>query len=85
MSLFGSIQMAGNTLQAMEIGRLEAAGYSWRDGDRMLDKLRTVTAAEVQAVAQKYFGDDTLTVAVLDPQPLDPNAKPRAKPAGLRH
>jgi len=72
-------------VQAMEIGRLEAAGYHWRDGDRMLDKLRTVTAAEVQAVAQKYFGDDTLTVAVLDPQPLDPNAKPRAKPAGLRH
>lgn len=72
-------------VQAMEIGRLEAAGYSWRDGDRMLDKLRTVTAAEVQAVARKYFGDDTLTVAVLDPQPLDPNAKPRAKPAGLRH
>jgi zinc protease len=72
-------------VQAMEIGRLEAAGYRWQDNDLMLEKLRTVTAAEVQAVAQKYFGDDTLTVAVLDPQPLDPNAKPRAKPAGLRH
>lgn len=72
-------------VQAMEIGRLEAAGYSWQDTDRMLDKLRTVTAEEVQAVARKYFGDDTLTVAVLDPQPLDPNARPRAKPAGLRH
>ncbi|MBP6096739.1 MAG: insulinase family protein [Methyloversatilis sp.] len=72
-------------VQAMEIGRLEAAGYRWQDSDLMLEKLRTVTAAEVQAVAQKYFGDDTLTVAVLDPQPLDPNAKPRAKPAGLRH
>jgi zinc protease len=72
-------------VQAMEIGRLEAAGYRWQDTDLMLEKLRTVTAAEVQAVAQKYFGDDTLTVAVLDPQPLDPNAKPRAKPAGLRH
>jgi zinc protease len=72
-------------VQAMEIGRIEAAGYHWRDADRMLDKLRTVTAAEVQAVARKYFGDDTLTVAVLEPQPLDPNAKPRARPAGLRH
>jgi oxygen-independent coproporphyrinogen-3 oxidase len=54
------------TLFHAAIDRLEAAGYHWRDGDRMLDKLRTVTAAEVQAVAQKYFGDDTLTVAVLD-------------------
>ncbi len=26
-----------------------------------------------------------LTVAVLDPQPVDPNAKPRPRPAGLRH
>ncbi len=69
----------------MEIGRLEASGYSWQDADRMLEKLRSVTADEVQAVARKYFGNDTLTVAVLDPQPLDPDAKPRAKPAGLRH
>lgn len=72
-------------VQAMEIGRLEASGYRWQDADRMLEKLRSVTADEVQAVARKYFGDDTLTVAVLDPQPLDPDAKPRAKPAGLRH
>lgn len=72
-------------VQAMEIGRMEASGYRWQDADLMLDKLKSVTAAEVQAVASKYFGSDTLTVAVLDPQPLDPNAKPRAKPAGLRH
>lgn len=72
-------------VQAMEIGRIEASGYRWQDADLMLDKLRSVTADEVQAVARKYFGDDTLTVAVLDPQPLDPDAKPRAKPAGLRH
>lgn len=72
-------------VQAMEIGRIEASGYRWQDNDLMLDKLRSVTAEEVQAVARKYFGSDTLTVAVLDPQPLDPEAKPRARPAGLRH
>lgn len=72
-------------VQAMEIGRLEAAGYRWQDEDLMLDKVRSVTAEEVQSVARKYFGDDTLNVAVLDPQPVDPNAKPRPKPAGLRH
>lgn len=57
--------------QAMEIGHAEASGLHWRDIDTLLDKIRGVTAEEVQAVAKKYFTDDTLTVAVLDPQPLD--------------
>jgi zinc protease len=37
----------------------------------------------VKAVAAKYFGDDTLTVATLTPLPM--TAKPKAAPAGLRH
>ncbi len=70
--------------QAMEIGHSEASGVHWRDIDKLLDKIRSVTAEEVQAVAKKYFGDDTLTVAVLDPQPLDTAAK--RKPAiATRH
>jgi zinc protease len=70
--------------QAMEIGHAEASGVHWRAIDKLLDKLRSVTAAEVQAVAGKYFTDDTLTVAVLDPQPLDPAAQ--TKPAfAVRH
>lgn len=66
--------------QAMEIGHAEASGVHWRDIDKLLEKIRSVTAEEVQAVAKKYFGDDTLTVAVLDPQPIDAAAK---KPAGF--
>jgi len=70
--------------QAMEIGQAEASGIHWRDIDKLLDKLRSVTAEEVQAVAKKYFTDDTLTVAVLDPQPLD--SAPKRKPAfAVRH
>ena len=54
-----------------------------RDGG---PRLRGVTAAQVQAVAQKYFGDDQMTVATLLPQPRDPNAKARTAPAaGARH
>jgi len=63
--------------QAMEIGQYEAVGVSWRNIDKLLDKIRGVTAEEVQAVAKKYFSDDTLTIAVLDPQPLDKNPKPK--------
>jgi zinc protease len=70
--------------QAMEIGHSEASGVHWRDIDKLLEKIRSVTAEEVQAVAKKYFGDDTLTVATLDPQPLDPAAK-RKPTAAVRH
>ena len=54
--------------QAMEIGSTEMAGFSWRDIDLMLEKMQTITPAQVQAVAKKYLVDDGLTIAVLDPQ-----------------
>ncbi|HWT53595.1 MAG TPA: pitrilysin family protein [Rhodocyclaceae bacterium] len=60
--------------QAMEIGGIEATGFHWKDIDTILEKLKGVTAEQVQAVARKYFSDDVLTVAVLDPQPIDPKA-----------
>jgi zinc protease len=70
--------------QAMEIGGAEAAGVSWRDIDLLLEKLKSVTAEEVQAVAKKYFSDDTLSIAVLDPQPIE-NSKPRKPFGAVRH
>jgi zinc protease len=69
--------------QAMEIGQTESAGIPYQKIDRMLEKLQQVTAAEVQAVAKKYFSDDTLTIGVLDPQPLD--GKPRRAAVAARH
>lgn len=70
--------------QAMQLGRLESTGLSYRDIDIILEKLKTVTAAQVRDVAKKYFNDDSLTVAVLDPQPLERRA-PAKVPSGLRH
>ena len=70
--------------QAHEIGGWEMAGLSYKSLDILVGKLKAVTAEQVQAVAKKYFNDDNLTVAVLDPQPLD-NEKPVKEPAGLRH
>jgi zinc protease len=55
--------------QAMEIGSTEMAGFSWKDIDVMLEKMQTITPAQVQAVAKKYLVDEGLTIAVLDPQP----------------
>ncbi len=70
--------------QAMQIGRLESTGLSHRDIDVILEKLKAVTAEQVRNVVKKYFNDDSLTVAVLDPQPLERKA-PAKIPSGLRH
>jgi zinc protease len=70
--------------QAREIGSMETAGLSYKTPDVILEKLKQVTPAQVQEVARKYFGDDRLTVAYLDPQPLE-NHKPAAPPPGVRH
>lgn len=69
--------------QAQQIGSLETAGYSYGTIDLMIQKLQEVTAAQVQNVAAKYLIDDSLTVAVLDPQPLA-GRKPAAEPKGMR-
>ncbi|MFT5934626.1 MAG: zinc protease, partial [Hydrogenophaga sp.] len=47
----------------------------------------TVTPAQVQSVAQRYFGDEQLTTAVLVPDPSKRVAAPpeRARPALGRH
>jgi zinc protease len=70
--------------QAMEIAGLEIAGYSHRDADRILERIRTVTSDEVKAVADKYFGDDALTVVTLLPQPIDQKRQAAPIP-GMRH
>ncbi len=70
--------------QARQIGALEAIGLSHRLIDLQVERLREVTAEQVQQVAQRYFNDDALTVAVLRPQPLS-GERPAPPPAGLRH
>ncbi|MCE5181251.1 MAG: insulinase family protein [Betaproteobacteria bacterium] len=70
--------------QAMLIGEVVTAGLSLNTLETRLAKLKAVTAAQVQEVARKYLVDDRLTVAVLDPQPLD-NAQPVKPAAGGRH
>ena len=71
--------------QARELGSNWVQGLPVDAGERIIARLRGVTAAQVQAVAAKYFGDDQLTVGVLRPQPVDPNRKPRTPPPGSRH
>ena len=53
--------------QAMEIGILETNGLGWRKKDEYIDRVQAVTPTLVQQVAKKYFKDENLTVAVLEP------------------
>lgn len=66
--------------QGMQIGTIETTGFSWKILEDYPKKLRAVTPEQVQAVAKKYLLKDNLTIATLDPQPIDPNAKPQGKP-----
>lgn len=70
--------------QARELGSSWIEGMPLDSADRVMDSLNTITAADVQAVAAKYFGDDTLTVATLLPQP-GARAFPRKPAAPSRH
>ena len=71
--------------QARELGSNWVQGQPLDAGERLIARLRAVTPEQVKAVAQKYFGDDQLTVAILRPQPVDKSRKPRTPPAGSRH
>ncbi|MFW2357936.1 M16 family metallopeptidase [Hydrogenophaga sp.] len=54
--------------QAQELGSYWANGLDIHTGDRLMTRLRAVTAAQVQAVAQRHFSDQQLTTAVLVPE-----------------
>ncbi len=73
--------------QAQSLGQHWVQGWPLDAEDRLLAQLRTVTPQQVQAVAQRYFGDDQLTVATLLPQPLPAGAaRPGSAPAAAhRH
>lgn len=72
--------------QAMEIGMSEMNGISWKYLDEILFNIQAVTSADIQRVVEKYFIDDALTVATLDPQPIkEKNAAAQRAPAGMRH
>lgn len=70
--------------QAMQLGDHVTAGLPPEAIAGRVERLRAVTADEVRAAARSWLQDPRLSVAELDPQPLD--AKPRASAMkGMRH
>jgi len=69
--------------QARELGSNWIQGLPLDASERIVARLQAVTAAQVQAVAARYFGDDQLTVATLRPLPPEPRrGRGFAAPAG---
>jgi zinc protease len=56
--------------QGMKLGLLESTLFDWRLSEQHSERLQAVTAEQVMAVAKKYFNENNMTVAVLDPQPV---------------
>jgi zinc protease len=54
--------------RASLLGRFELIG-GWENKDRFVERMRAVTAADVQRVARTYFSDDNKSVGVLLPRP----------------
>jgi zinc protease len=72
--------------QAMQIGKWESAGLGHGNQTMRIDKLRQVTADQVQAVARRYLTDERLSLARLDPQPIEASqTRPVANSTGDRH
>ena len=63
--------------RAMQIGILETIDLGWQTKDEYVARIKAVTAEQVQQVANKYLIEKNLTVAVLDPQPIDQSAEQR--------
>jgi len=70
--------------QAMQMGTLETVGLDWHLMDKFVDNVRAVSPEQIQQVAKKYLIDDHLTVAVLDPQPIN-NKTVASNHGGAQH
>ncbi len=71
--------------QAQELGSFWAMGLPLDTDAKLIERLRAVTAKQVQDVAKTYFGSEQMTVATLVPQSTKGQPRPRPAPAGLRH
>ncbi len=70
--------------QGMRLGTLETVGLGWNRLDDYVQRIQAVTPEQVRAVAHKYLIDDRLTVATLEPLPLD-GRRPSAPGPALDH
>jgi zinc protease len=57
--------------QGMRMGILETVGLGWHALDDYVERVRAVTPEQVREVARQYLVDERLTVATLEPLPVE--------------
>ncbi len=62
-----------NFRHAMLIGQAESIGAGWRQIDQFVERIRAVTAKDIQRVAKHYLSQDNRTIGVLVPLPPKPS------------
>ena len=63
----------------MLMGQAESVGAGWRRIDQFVERIRAVTAKDIQRVAKQYLTPDNRTVGILIPLPL-PSPPPDSPP-----
>ena len=61
--------------QAMHIGMLETVGLEWQEAERYAERINAITAEQVQQVAREFLTTDRLTIAILEPLPINGKQK----------
>jgi zinc protease len=56
--------------QAFELGMLQTVGLGWEVADEYVERIREVTAEDVQRVVREYLVPERRTVGILDPLPI---------------
>ena len=68
-----------NFRHAMLLGQAESVGAGWRRIDQFVDRIRAITAKDIQRVAKQYLTHDNRTVGILVPlPPKTPDSPPTA-------
>lgn len=71
--------------QAMQLGLLETVGLGWQRMDEYVERVNAVTAEQIQAVARKYLTEEHLTIARLEPLPIENHEPSAPAVTGGRH
>ena len=72
-----------NFRRAMLLGQAESVGAGWRKIDQFVERIRAVTAKDIQRVARQYLTEDNRTVGTLIPvPPKQPDAPSSAAQQG---
>ena len=66
----------------MLLGQAESVGAGWRKVDQFVERIRAVTAKDVQRVARQYLTEDNRTVGTLIPVPTQTTGTAHCGSAG---